>query len=348
MLSNPQAATRPRVLAVDDTPANLTLLEAYLAEVHCEVVFAEDGAAALTAIRQGEADVVLLDVTMPVMDGFEVCREIRRDPALALLPIVMITALDQVQDRVRALEAGADDFMTKPVERHELVARVRSALKLKALYDSLERAEQVIFALANAVEAKDAYTESHTKRVAFAARSMGARLGLGEPACDALYRGGMVHDIGKIGIPDSVLLKPAALDAEEVLLMRQHPVIGERILRPLRSASGLLPIVRHHHERYDGTGYPDGLVGQAIPLPARIVAVCDAFDALISDRPYRKGLTASAAVEVLQRGRQTQWDPTLVELFISELSALNLTGYQLSARGARRPRQRARRGREVA
>ena len=339
---------RPKVLVVDDTAANLMLVQAYLAEVDCDVVYAENGPSALSGVRRDGADLVLLDVSMPGMDGFEVCREIRRDPALRLVPIVMLTALDEVHDRVRALEAGADDFLTKPVERVELVARVRSALKLKAVYDSLESAEQVIFALAIAVEAKDAYTEAHTERVAFAARALGARLNLPEPELEALYRGGIIHDIGKIGVPDSILLKPGPLDPDESLLMRQHPIIGERIVMPLRSATGLLPIVRNHHERYDGSGYPDRLAGEEIPVLARIVGVCDAFDALISDRPYRQGMSSQEAVEILKSGAGTQWDPSLVDLLVSELPALEPDDRQQPPGEDRERRGAGRKGREVA
>ncbi|HEX6350275.1 MAG TPA: HD domain-containing phosphohydrolase, partial [Candidatus Dormibacteraeota bacterium] len=243
-----------------------------------------------------------------------------------LVPVVMITALNQVEDRVTALEAGADDFMTKPVERSELVARTRSALRLKATYDSLESAERVIYALAAAVEAKDSYTEAHTQRVGLSSRRLGERLGLGEAELDALLRGGMIHDIGKIGIADAILQKPGLLTAEEQREMQRHPELGERIARPLGSATELLPIIRHHHEAYDGSGYPDGLRGEEIPLAARIVAVCDGFDALTSTRPYRPGKSMREAVEVLRRGRGRQWDPDLVDAFVETVPAGHRTG----------------------
>jgi putative two-component system response regulator len=308
---------RPTVLVVDDIESNLRLLQAYLKEVECDVVFSSSGERAIELLLHGAPDLVLLDVNMPGLDGFEVCRHIKEEAATRLVPVVMITALDRSEDRVRALEAGADDFMTKPVDRVELVARVRSALKLKALYDTLESAEHVIFSLASAVEAKDSYTEAHTERVARAARQLGEWLGLRDDDLDALFRGGMVHDIGKIGIPDAILLKPGPLNAAETRIMREHPVIGERIVRPLKSGAPLLPIIRHHHERFDGRGYPDGLRGQDIPLLARIVAVCDAHDALISDRPYRKGLALAEAKQILRDGGGTEWDPELVEVATS-------------------------------
>ena len=316
----------PVVLVVDDGEANRQLMEAYLVDIDCRVRMAEDGLTALALIAEDPPDLVLLDVQMPGMDGYEVCRRIKAKPRGRLLPVVMITALNRTDDRVKALESGADDFMSKPVERVELVARVRSALRLKAVYDTLDSAEQVIFALAAAVEAKDPYTERHTHRVAESARYLGIRMGLPEPALDALYRGGIIHDIGKIGVPDAVLLKPGPLDREELVRMQAHPLIGESIVRPLRSGSNLLPIIRNHHERFEGGGYPDGLIGECIPRLARIVSVCDAFDALVNDRPYRARRPEGVAIEILINGAGPQWDPELVDLFVREMPAIRQFG----------------------
>jgi putative two-component system response regulator len=329
------AATQPRaneiarvpvVLVVDDGAANRELIEACLAGIDCEIRTADNGRTALTMIETEPPDLVLLDVQMPGMDGYEVCSRIRARPRGALLPVVMITALDRAQDRVMALEAGADDFMSKPVERIELVARVRAALRLKALYDTLDSAEHVIFSLAAAVEAKDSLTERHTQRVGELARRLGETLKLPEPDLDALYRGGIVHDIGKIGIPDSILLKPGSLDGEEQLGMRAHPIIGENIIKPLRSATSLLPIVRHHHERFDGTGYPDGLRGVQIPRLARIVSVCDAYDAMINDRPYRPRRSPQEAMTILYQGAGSQWDPDVVSVLAGQIPSLDSRG----------------------
>jgi len=325
---NAKTASRslPTVLVVDDSAANRELIEACLAGIDCRVRLAGDGPSALAAIEAAAPDLVLLDVQMPGMDGYTVCRRLKASSALRLIPVVMITALDRSDDRVQALEAGADDFMSKPVERLELVARVRSALRLKAVYDRLDSAEHVIYSLAAAVEAKDAYTERHTNRVAESARYLGGRMGLPEEDLDALYRGGIIHDIGKIGVPDAVLQKPGPLDADELVLMRAHPEIGENIVRPLRTGSDLLPIVRHHHEAFDGHGYPDGLRGTRIPLLARIVAVCDAFDALTNDRPYRPRLSEREALAILTGGAGRQWDPQLVSLLTGEIPALHRLG----------------------
>jgi putative two-component system response regulator len=308
----------PIVLVVDDGPANRDLIKACLGGVDCEVRLAEDGLAALRAIKASPPDLVLLDVQMPGMDGYEVCKHIKGGPKGSLLPVVMITALDHTRDRIKALDAGADDYMSKPVDRVELVARVRSALRLKRVYDSMDSAEQVIYSLAAAVEAKDPYTEAHTQRVAESARRIGARMGLSAEEQEMLYRGGIIHDIGKIGIPDSILLKPGVLDSEEQIKMHLHPVIGESIVAPLKSSAELRPMIRHHHERYDGTGYPDRLASDEIPLLARIVSVCDAYDALISDRPYRDRLSQDEAFVILQSGAGRQWDPQIVQLVVDE------------------------------
>ena len=308
----------PRVLVVDDGPANRELIKACLTEVDCEVCTAQDGLEALRAIERSRPDLVLLDVQMPGMDGFEVCHRIKRLDGGSLLPVVMITALDKTTDRVRALTSGADDFMTKPVDRIELVARVRSALKLKRVYDSLDSAERVIYALAAAVEAKDPFTEAHTERVARSARRVGERMGLSDDELDALYRGGIIHDIGKIGVPDNILLKPGQLDPEEQTTMHLHPIIGESIVAPLQTGGELLPMIRHHHERFDGKGYPDRLAGDQIPLLARILSVCDAYDALTNDRPYRAGRSHDAALAVLRQGAGLQWDPQVVGLLLED------------------------------
>src|SRR5258707_3826643 len=325
------------VLVVDYGAANRELVDAYLAGIDCEVSLAEDGESALEQIRADPHDLVLVDVQMPGMNGYEVCRRIKAVPGGRLLPVVMITALNQTDDRVRALESGADDFMSKPVERVELVARVRSALRLKALYNTLDSAEQVIFSLAAAVEAKDSLTEKHTQRVGESARHLGSRLGMPEVALDALFRGGIIHDIGKIDVPDSILLKPGPLDPEETIRMRSHVLIGENIVRPLRSASTLLPIIRHHHERFDGRGYPDGLRGREIPRLARIVAVCDAFDALVNDRPYRPRLPVDRALAMLVDGAGHQWDPEVVDLFVGEMPAIHRLGAALALNRDQRP-----------
>jgi putative two-component system response regulator len=255
---------------------------------------------------------------MPGLDGFAVCARLKSAPETRLIPVVMVTALAAAEHRVHAIEAGADDFLGKPVNRLELTTRVRSLLRVKRYVDELENVEQVILALAKAIEARDGYTEAHTERVSARAVALGARLGLPEPVLTVLHHGGMLHDVGKIGIPEAILGKPSHLTAEEFALMREHPLKGVEICRPLRSRmiAEALPIIRHHHERVDGRGYPDGLRGDEIPLVARIMAISDAYDAMTSDRPYRQGMPPEQALEVLRAGAGTQWDRELVEEFV--------------------------------
>jgi len=308
---------RQQVLVVDDSVANRELIEASLEGVDCEIQMAGDGQTALGMIGEGEPDLVLLDVQMPGTDGHDVCRQIKSTPDGRLIPVVMITGLDGVNDRIQALESGADDFLSKPVDRLELLARVRSLLRLKALYDTLDNAQRVIYALASAVEARDPYTERHTQRVAEMARKIGSQIGLAEAELEDLFRGALIHDIGKIGVPDAILLKPGPLTDQEIAQMRLHPVIGAQIVSPLHSGTALLSVVRNHHEHVDGSGYPDGLTGESISLAARIVAVCDAHDALVSDRPYRSKRSSADAAAVLQQGAGSQWDAEIVKSAVS-------------------------------
>src|SRR5215472_5245986 len=298
-----------RVLAVDDNEVNLELLSAYLGTTDCELVLAHNGTEALDAIAVGRLDLVLLDVVMPGMDGFEVCRRIKSDPANRLLPVVLVTSLNTVEDRIRALQVGADDFLAKPIDRNELMARVVTLIKTKEIYDKLDDAEHVMAAFARMVEAKDGGTEAHVERVARSARALGLAVGLSESMLDSIYFGGIVHDIGKIGVPDAVLLKPGPLDEREAELMRRHVPIGVEIASELRSACSVVPIIEHHHEWFDGRGYPHGLAGNKIPQAARIVSICDAYDAMMSDRPYRRAMSSSDAIAELRRGAGTQWDP---------------------------------------
>jgi len=309
----------PLVLAVDDGQANLELLSAFLDGTGCVFSSVTSGADALRSISDRRPDLVLLDVVMPDMDGFEVCRRIKSDPANRLLPVVIVTALNTVDDRVLALEAGADDFLTKPIDRNELMARVVTLIRTKDVYDHLDGAEHVMAAFARMVEAKDGGTEAHVGRVARGARALGQAAGLSGAVLDSVYFGGIVHDIGKIGVPDAVLLKPGPLDAWEIALMRRHVEIGVEIASELRSAACVVPIIRHHHERFDGEGYPDGLKRHEIPRVAMIVSICDAYDAMTSDRPYRTARSSSFAIAELRRGSGSQWDPDLVELFLGRV-----------------------------
>ena len=310
------AHTAGRVLVVDDLPQNTTVLAKVLQAKGYSVCTANDGAAALLAVESEMPDVVLLDIMMPGMDGFQVCRAIKSNPATRLTPVVLVTGLGDSEARIKGIEAGADDFLTKPPVFPELVARVRSLVRLKRYTDELETAEALVMSLAMTIEARDHYTQGHCGRLARYAVALGECLGLPEGDLAALYRGGYLHDIGKVGIPDAVLLKEGPLTPEERAVMRQHPLIGERLCGSLRSLSRVLPIIRHHHERPDGSGYPDGLVGDQIPLLAQIISVVDVFDALTTSRPYREVLDDRVAMDQLGREAAEGWlNLALVEQF---------------------------------
>lgn len=314
------AAVHPsaRILVVDDLGGNRRLLTRLLEHDGYAVCTATTGDEALHQIAQGEVDLVLLDVMLPGLDGFDVCREVKRQPASRLIPIVLITALQDSDSKVRGYDAGADDFITKPFNAHELRARVRSLLRLKRYTDDLDTAEAVIVSLALTIEARDVSTEGHCQRLAAYATALGAALGLNDDDLGALERGGFLHDIGKVGIPDRILLKPASLTADEYAVVKQHTIIGDRLCGELRSLRRVRPIVRHHHERRDGSGYPDGLVGDAVPLLAQIIAVVDVFDALTTVRPYKGAVSIETAYEELRREVNCGWHRgDLVEMFVA-------------------------------
>jgi putative two-component system response regulator len=305
------------VLVVDDEAVNRKLAQELLTSRGYQVAVASDGEEAVSKVRTIRPDLILLDVMMPRLDGLQTCRILKQDDETRLIPIVLLTALSSMEDRVAGIEVGADDFLTKPFNKVELLARVRSLIRVKHLNDQLERTENILFALAVAVEAKDPYTEGHLHRLEEYASRISSALALPAHAKQVNEYGALLHDIGKIGIPEAILNKPRKLTPEEFAIIKQHPEIGERICRPLRFGAEISPIVRGHHERWDGGGYPDGLAGEAIPLGARIVAVADAFDAMTTDRPYRKALALEKAWKILREGAGTQWDAAVVDAFAS-------------------------------
>jgi putative two-component system response regulator len=305
------------VLVVDDEAVNRKLAQELLTSRGYQVAVASDGEEAVSKVRAIRPDLILLDVMMPRLDGLQTCRILKQDDETRLIPVVLLTALSSMEDRVAGIEVGADDFLTKPFNKVELLARVRSLIRVKHLNDQLERTENILFALAVAVEAKDPYTEGHLHRLEEYASRISSALALPAHAKQVNEYGALLHDIGKIGIPEAILNKPGKLTPEEFAIIKQHPEIGERICRPLRLGAEISPIVRGHHERWDGGGYPDGLAGEAIPLGARIVAVADAFDAMTTDRPYRKALALEKAWKILREGAGTQWDAAVVDAFAS-------------------------------
>ena len=304
------------VLVADDDPANRELFCELLENIGYAAVPAEDGNRALEILRAQRIDVALVDVLMPGRTGFAVCREVKADSRTRLIPIVLVTGLNNTQDRIQGIECGADDFLSKPVNREELLARVCSLMKLKQFTDELENAETVLSTLALSIEAKDTYTVGHCERLSKYAVALAERLSLPEEQRVALRRAGIVHDIGKVAVPEQILLKPGPLTPEERRLMELHPTVGEGICAPLRSFQLVLPIIRHHHEKMDGSGYPDGLADGQVPLTARVLQTVDVYDALTTDRPYRRALPPEDAFGVMrQEVQRGWWDGSLVEEF---------------------------------
>lgn len=305
-----------KILIVDDESRSRAALEALLRREGYEVHDASDGTSALTACISVQPDLILLDVLMPGMDGFEVCKRIKARPETRLTPVVLITGLSDAGDRIKGINAGADDFLSKPIDLNELLARTRSLIKLKQYTDELEHAESVLFSLALSIEARDPYTRGHCDRLAKMSSRLGETLNLSGEDVTALRRAGVVHDVGKIAVPDAILLKPGPLSAEEMEVVKKHPIVGEKICAPLKIFRPVLPIIRHHHERYDGSGYPDHLRSAEIPLTARILQLADVYDALTTDRPYRKADKPEVALGIMdEEARRGWWDRDLLNAF---------------------------------
>ncbi len=309
-----------RVLIVDDEPVQRALEREILEPPRYQTVEASNGAEALDLITQHDFDAVVLDKRMPGMDGEEVIRRIREDLGEAMLPIIMVTGSSTSEILPAGLRAGATDFIRKPYNHEEFLARVDSAINRKRLTDQLDSAEAVLFALARMVEAKDGDTGDHCTRLTHLALRFGHELGLDAEQLLALRRGGVLHDIGKLGIPDRILLKPGALDNAEWAIMRSHTVIGERLCGALKSFRLTVQIIRSHHERWDGSGYPDALAGKDIPLLARVFQICDIFDALSHPRSYKPGLPRAEVLRVLREESERGWrDPELMRIFVDML-----------------------------
>jgi putative two-component system response regulator len=304
------------ILVADDNEASRELVSALLSAEGYQVLCASSGQQALTRVDGDSIDLALLDVVMPHPTGFEVCQAMKSKPETRLIPVILLTSLNSDADRIHGIMCGADDFLNKPVHKQELLARVHSLLRLKRFTDELDNAEAVLFSLALTIEAKDPYTEGHCDRLSKYSVALGERLGLSEDLRLALRRGGLIHDIGKLAVPEHILLKPGPLTPEERKIMEQHTVVGERICTPLRSFRHVLPIIRHHHEKQDGSGYPDGLKGAQVPLTARILQITDIYDALTTDRPYRKALPLEKALAIMQEEvKRGWWDGSILDEF---------------------------------
>jgi putative two-component system response regulator len=312
LLALPEPARTGKVLVGDDTRANREVLEEILHAAGHQVVCVDNGASVLRAVKELLPDLVLVDIRMPGMDGFEVCRRIKSQPETEFLPVILVTAHPERTDRSFGAQAGADDFLSVPINREELIARVKSLLRLRLFFRDLEEHQSVILSLASALEAKDPYTRGHSERVGTLAARLARELGMNDAECEVMKVAGQLHDIGKIGVPERLLNKPGALTESEFQTIMTHPARGELICKPLRTVQSTLPLIRFHHERFDGRGYPDHLKGDSIPYGARVLAMADAFDALTSERSYRKTLTAEDALSILARETENGlWDPKI-------------------------------------
>lgn len=304
------------VLVVDDHGPSRMMAATLLSMDGYRVLEADSGPQALKWVQTTRIDLVLLDVVMPGMDGFEVCQQLKQNEQTRLIPVVFITGLGDRQARLQGIQAGGDDFLTKPFDQVELSARVKSLVHQKRLNEDLDHAEQVLFSIARTIESRDPNTGNHCERLVAQGKAFGFYLGLDQEQTRSLSWAGYLHDIGKVGIPDAILLKKAPLSPEERLIMQQHVTIGECICQPLRTMRGVVPIIRHHHERWDGSGYPDGLVGETIPKLARVFQLLDIYDALTSERPYKPAFSPQQALQTLWMEVDRGWrDPQLMARF---------------------------------
>jgi putative two-component system response regulator len=311
-------ATATRILLVDGNEINRRLLKSMLRTGNHEFLEATTGYEALALLERHPVDLIIADLLLPGLGGTELCRRVKASRVTQFIPILMLTSIHGFDFEVQGIESGADEYLTMPLHPSVVRARVNSLLRQKAAVDSLEEAETILFALAQAVENRDTGTGAHCERLATYAVALGLALGLPRKDLVALYRGGFLHDIGKISVPDSILLGTGKLTKEEWAIMEQHTIRGVEICRPMKTLAPVLPIIRSHHEKWDGSGYPDRLVGEEIPLLARILQIVDIFDALTTVRSYKKAFTKEEALRILQEEADKGWrDPELVPLFIA-------------------------------
>jgi len=306
-----------KILVVDDNESNLKILKLILEREGYIVEVLIDGELALRWIKNNKPDLVLLDVLMPNVDGFEVCRQVKSDELTKHTPIIIISALSQLDDKLKGIELGADEFLTKPINRRELITRVKNILKFKYMGNQLESFRNVIMSFAFAADFKDVFRKGHSRRVGMYATECAKMFNLNKDEITEIEFGAYLHDIGKIGISTEILQKTDALSEEEYEIYKRHPRLGYEICSPLMAMSRSLLIILHHHERYNGTGFPDGLAGDAIPFGAQIVAVADNYDIMTHGLINRSGISPNEAVEILKADAGLKFNPEIVNKFIN-------------------------------
>lgn len=306
----------PVILLIDSNEISRRVLKAMLKTASYRILEATRPAEAMEIVDREEIDLIIVDLVMPEVTGADLCRRIKASRRTQLVPVLMLTNVRGIENEIAGIQSGADEFLTKPLHPEVVRTRVRAMLRNKAAIDSLEEAETILFALAQAVETRDRTTGDHCQRLAEYSVALGRALGLPQPQLVALHRGGYLHDIGKVGVPDSILFKQGPLTDDEWDVMKYHTIKGEEICRPMKSLAPVLPIIRSHHERWDGTGYPDGLQGEDIPLLARILQIADVYDALTTERPYKAAHTPEEAFRILDEEASRGWrDIELLTLF---------------------------------
>jgi len=316
---------RRTILITDDSSANRDLLSGQLSNLGFWTEAANNGEEAIRVAHRLKPDLILMDVEMPVMNGHEACKRLKADPATAEIPVLMMTGFDPRPERVKMVDTGGDDLIVKPIAMRDLQVRVRALLRLKELRRDLRSTQESLRELVK----KEDPTESKAPfddRVAVTAQALARLIGLDAEDQEVAYHAGLLHDIGQIGLPEALLNKQGGLTPEEFAQIKQHTILGAEIAGPFRPATVLAPAIRHHHERWDGAGYPDQLQGPAIPIMARIVSVADAFHAMITDRPYRPKHTVARTLEILAAGSGTQWDPRLVAAFATSSLPQRIAG----------------------
>ncbi|MGI8742233.1 MAG: HD-GYP domain-containing protein [Bryobacteraceae bacterium] len=311
-----RAVSEPNILIVDNEAVNRRHLKGILKSAPYRILECRKASEAMEMLETEDIDLIVLDLMLPEMSGPDLCRWLKSNRKTHLIPILMLTSVQGVENEIAGISSGADEFLIKPLNSAIVRTRIQAMLRNKALIDSLEETETILFALAQAVEHRDKFTGLHCQRLASYSVLMGQALKLPPDELTALHRGGFLHDIGKISTPDAILFKKGKLTAEEWDVMRTHTTQGEEICKTMKSLAPVLPIIRSHHEKWDGSGYPDGLAGEQIPLLARILQVVDIYDALTTARSYKPAFTQEEALRTMLEEAQRGWrDPGLVQLF---------------------------------